>query len=124
MSRNVRFGMLAAAALLVAAAMGVNPPSASAIQCCYCDSEVFYTQCWGKGADCAAAQANFPSACATAAREFCWSIGYDNYCTLSSQITSSCWYDAGIGMYVFDGLATHKCKWCEDCGGGGGPFPP
>jgi hypothetical protein len=118
MNRNVRFGMLAAAALLVAAAMGVNPPSASAIQCCYCDAGPFQTQCWGKGADCAAAQANFPSACQTAAREYCWSIGYDNYCTLSSQITSNCWQEQPSGMWVYDGLATHKCKWCEDCGPG------
>jgi hypothetical protein len=116
MNRNVRFGMLAVAALMVAAAMGVNPPSASAIQCCYCDSDVYQTQCWGKGVDCAAAQANFPSACQTAAREYCWSIGYDNYCTLSSTITSSCWFDGS--MWVYDGLATHKCKWCEDCGPG------
>jgi hypothetical protein len=116
MNRNVRFGMLVAAALLVAAAMGINPPSASAINCCYCDSGYYQTPCWGKGADCASAQANFPSACVTAARQFCLSIGYDGACSVSSQITSSCWYDAGIGMYVFDGNATHQCRWCEDCG--------
>lgn len=117
MSRNVRFGMLAVAALLVAVATGILPTGASALPACpcYCDPEIYNTPCWGKGNSCSEAQANFPSACAAAAREFCWSIGYDTYCSLSSTITSACWFDAGIGMYVFDGYGSHRCKWCDTC---------
>lgn len=115
MNRNVRFGMLAVAALLVAVAMGVTPPDAAAIRCCYCDTG-FQTQCWSKGNSCDEAQANFPSFCWDYADNACYSFGYDGACQVSPVITSSCWFDAGIGMYVFDGYADHGCRWCEDCG--------
>lgn len=115
MTRNVRFPMLAVAALLVAAAMGAGPPSASAIQCCYCDTG-YTTYCWSAGSSCAEAEANAPGVCSTAARQVCQADGYNGACQISTTITSSCWYDSGMGRYVYSAYATHGCKWCEDCG--------
>jgi hypothetical protein len=113
MNRNLRLGTLTTALLLVAAAMYVEPRPAHAA--CVCDTgDRFATGCWGKGADCAQAVANFPSACVSAAHDACYNMGYDGACQISSVQDSPyyCWYDAGSGMWVVDGVASFYCRTC------------
>lgn len=113
MNRKLRLGTLATALLLAAVAMYVEPRPAHAV--CVCDTaERYVTDCWGKGANCDQAVANFPSACNSAAHSACYGMGYDGACQISNTQNTPyyCWYDSSSGMYVVDGRTAFNCRTC------------
>jgi len=64
---------------------------------------------WGMGSNCSAAQANLDAVLFNQADQNCLALGTDGACSVTTVVTTGCYWNGNIFAYQVSGYANYRC---------------